>query len=220
MDRNQTIIDTIKKQGLLPLFYHADKETCIELTRALYSAGIRVIEFTNRGAAAEENFKALLNERDQTMKDLLLGVGTIKNATDAANFMEAGADFLISPVFDASVSDAAYIHKILWIPGCMTPTEIHEAEQAGCTLIKLFPGSMLGPSFVSAIKELFPKLQFIPTGGVEPDKENLEEWFDAGVCAVGMGSQLIGRKDLEKKQFEKIGIETKKVLKVINSIRE
>jgi 2-dehydro-3-deoxyphosphogluconate aldolase / (4S)-4-hydroxy-2-oxoglutarate aldolase len=220
MDRNETIKQVIRKQGLLPLFYHPDQEVCIEITRALFDVGIRVIEFTNRGEAALSNFRAIVKERNSSMKDLLLAVGTIRTSTEATSFIEAGADFLVSPVFDADVADIAYIQKILWIPGCMTPTEIHEAEKAGCTLIKLFPGNMLGPSFVSAIKELFPKLEFIPTGGVDTAKKNLEEWFSAGVCAVGMGSKLISKKQLEKKQYDKIATETKKLLKTLRSIKK
>lgn len=219
MDRNETIIQEIKKQGILPLFYHADQEVCLNLTRALYDVGLRVIEFTNRGPAAISNFRALMVERNANMKDLLLGAGTIRTAAEATAFIEAGADFLISPVFDANVCDAAYIQKVLWIPGCMTPTEIHAAERAGCTLIKLFPGNVLGPAFVSAIQELFPNLAFMPTGGVDTGKANLEEWFAAGVCAVGMGSKLIGKKQLEKKQYDKIAAETKKILKTVRSIK-
>jgi len=220
MDSHQSIIERIKEQGLLPLFYHADKEICLAVANALYAAGVRTIEFTNRGEHALENFKALKAARDSRMKDLLLAVGTIRNANDANSFMDAGADFLISPFFDADVADAAYIRKILWIPGCMTPTEIHVAENAGCTIVKLFPGNVLKPSFVQAIKELFPAIDLMPTGGVETDKENLKEWFDAGVCAVGMGSRLISKKLLQEKDFETIEKDTRKVLKRIAAIKK
>src|SRR5688572_28313105 len=158
MDRNEAIINAIKGQKLLPLFYHKDAGVCLETVRALYDAGIRAIEFTNRGASALDNFHKMVNAKNEVMKDLLLGVGTIRTAQQANQFINAGADFLISPVFDVAVSDAAYISKTPWIPGCMTPTEIHVAENAGCKLIKLFPGNVLGPSFVSAIKELFPNI--------------------------------------------------------------
>lgn len=218
MDRSEIIKQEIKQQGILPLFYHDDAETCMQVTRALYDAGVRAIEFTNRGEAALSNFKMLVETRSE-MQDLLLGVGTIRTAEQANQFIAAGADFLISPVFDFAIADAAYLSKVLWIPGCMTPTEIHMAEQAGCTMIKLFPGNVLGPSFVSGIRELFPKIDFMPTGGVEVDKENINAWLDAGVCAVGMGSKLISKKDLEKKQYDKIAQRTRKALKIINDSR-
>jgi 2-dehydro-3-deoxyphosphogluconate aldolase/(4S)-4-hydroxy-2-oxoglutarate aldolase len=218
MERNETIIQQLKQQKLLPLFFHSDASVCLETTKALYSAGIRSIEFTNRGEAAFDNFRSLVAARNENMKDLTLAVGTIRTPEQANRFMDAGADYLISPVFDADVCDAAYINKILWIPGCMTPTEIHVAEAAGCRLVKLFPGNTLGPSFVSGIKELFPAIDFMPTGGVETTKENLEAWFAAGVCAVGMGSKLVSKKLLDTKDYTTIGSETKKVLDLIAAI--
>ena len=219
MESKQIISDQLKQQGLLPLFYNSDAGVCIEITKALYFAGIRSIEFTNRGDAAMQNFKALVAERNKSMKDLTLAVGTIRTAEQANKFMEAGADYLISPVFDEDVCDAAYINKILWIPGCMTPTEIHVAENAGCKLVKLFPGNVLGPSFVSGIRELFPAVDFMPTGGVETTKDNLQAWFDAGVCAVGMGSKLISKKLMEEKNFTAIQKDTANVLEIIRSIK-
>lgn len=220
MDRNQSIIHQVKQQGVLPLFYHPDKQVCLDTTEALYAAGIRVIEFTNRGAEAFTNFNALQAAKQKAMPDLLLAVGTIRNAEQATRFIEAGADFLISPVFDADVADEAYLAKKLWIPGCMTPTEIHVAENAGCKLVKLFPGNVLGPSFVSGIKDLFPEMDFMPTGGVEVNKENISEWFKAGVCAVGLGSKLISKTVLENKDYSTITRLAKEALSIVQAIKK
>ncbi len=218
MGHHETIIQQLKQQKLLPLFYHSDATVCLEVTKALYAAGIRSIEFTNRGEAALKNFKALVAARNESMKDLSLAVGTIRMAEQANKFVEAGADYLISPVFDADVRDAAYINKVLWIPGCMTPTEIHIAENAGCRLVKLFPGNVLGPSFVAGIKELFPSVDFMPTGGVETDKANLEAWFASGVCAVGMGSKLVSKKRMDTKDYATIEQITRQALETIQTI--
>ncbi|MCX6198035.1 MAG: bifunctional 4-hydroxy-2-oxoglutarate aldolase/2-dehydro-3-deoxy-phosphogluconate aldolase [Bacteroidetes bacterium] len=220
MNPNEIIIQRLKQQKLLPLFYHSDKMVCLGVMNALYAAGIRIIEFTNRGDAALKNFKALVTVRNESMKDLLLSVGTIRTAAQAHSFSEAGADFLISPVFDSAVCAVADSHKKLLIPGCMTPTEIHVAENAGCQLIKLFPGNLLGPSFVNAIKELFPAVDFIPTGGVEVNKENLEAWFASGVCAVGMGSKLISKKLMDAKDFSAIENETRRAMELIQAITQ
>jgi len=220
MDRHEMIISQLKQQGLLPLFYHADQTVCLEVTRALYAAGIRTIEFTNRGEAALKNFSALVAEKERSMKDLQLAVGTIRTAEQANRFLEAGADFLVSPVFDEYVCDAAYINKILWIPGCMTPTEIHVAENAGCKVVKLFPGNVLGPSFVSSIRELFPSLHLMPTGGVEANEKNLSAWFEAGVCAVGMGSKLVSKELVEKKDYGTIEAMTRATLELIATIKK
>jgi len=208
----------VKKVKLLPLFYHDEIEVCKEMVKALYVAGIRCIEFTNRGPKALENFKLLLAHRNENYPDLVLAIGTIQNQKQAEAFIEAGADFLISPFFDQSIADAAYLHKKLWIPGCMTSTEIHIAEVAGCDLIKLFPGNVLGPGFVTAIKPLFPSVSFLVTGGVDTSKENLTTWFKAGVVGVGMGSKLINEEVLASKNYAAIEVETTKALGIINSL--
>src|SRR5687767_4655943 len=188
------IITIIKEQGLLPLYFHPDKKISVDILRALYRAGIRVVEYTNRGATAVENFRYMKSVVDKELEGMLLGAGTIKTEKHAHDFIDARADFLISPGWNKKVSKVAAGKNILWVPGCMTPTEIMKAEDAGAGLIKLFPGNLLGPAFVSAIKELFPDVLFIPTGGVKLEEENLTAWFNSGVCAVGAGSTLILKK--------------------------
>ncbi len=219
MEYQEQIIEAVKQQGVLPLFYHADPEVCLSITATLYEAGIRVIEFTNRGPQALANFQLLVKTRDEKWPGLLLAVGTIRSAEQAVKFIDAGADFLISPVFDADVCDVAYLHKKLWIPGCMTPTEVHVAENAGCKFVKLFPGNALGPDFVSAIRELFPEMLFMPTGGVDVSRENIGSWLDAGVCAVGLGSKLISKKRIADKDYAGIGQATKEALAIIQSLK-
>jgi 2-dehydro-3-deoxyphosphogluconate aldolase/(4S)-4-hydroxy-2-oxoglutarate aldolase len=95
----------------------------------------------------------------------------------------------VSPGFVPDVAAYCVSNDIFYAPGCMTPSEIIAAENAGIKFIKLFPGNMLGPEFLTTIKDIFPKLLFMPTGGVDTTKENIEGWFKAGVCAVGMGSK-------------------------------
>ncbi len=218
MNTQEIIINTVKQQKLMPLFYHADESVCIEVVKALYKAGIRTVEFTNRGDAALHNFKALIAERNRSMPDLFLAVGTIRTVNQANDFMDAGADFLISPVFDAAICKLIQSKNKWWIPGCMTPTEVHVAEHAGCHFVKLFPGNLLGPAFVSGIRVLFPNVSFMPTGGVEPNRQNLQSWFDAGVSAVGMGSTLITKKLIEEKQFTTIENNTRELLETIKAI--
>nr|WP_294990093.1 bifunctional 4-hydroxy-2-oxoglutarate aldolase/2-dehydro-3-deoxy-phosphogluconate aldolase [uncultured Sediminibacterium sp.] len=216
---NQQIIQSITAQGMLPLYYHPDSEVSLQVAKALYDAGVRVIEYTNRGEHALDNFKYLLAQRASVMPDMLLGIGTIKTIQDAQSFIDAGADFIICPGMIPAVAE--YVHKAgkIWVPGCMTSTEIMMAEQLGAKFIKLFPGNLLGPGFVSAIKELFPGIAFMPTGGVELDENNIQAWFSAGVKAVGMGSKLITKQLLEEKDYATINDQTKKVLDIIQRIK-
>jgi 2-dehydro-3-deoxyphosphogluconate aldolase / (4S)-4-hydroxy-2-oxoglutarate aldolase len=197
MQNETKVKEVIREQGILPLFYHKDSAACVKVMQVLYQSGIRCIEFTNRGKNALANFREMVAVRNQSMNDMILGVGTIHTAEDANKFLEEGADFLISPFFDSAVCDVAYMNKVLWIPGCMTPTEIHVAQQAGCQMIKLFPGNTLGASYIKAITPVFPGVEFMVTGGVKPEVQNLRKWFNAGVAAVGMGSKLLSKADME-----------------------
>ena len=220
MTKTQQITEAIVQQGMLPLYFNPDETVSVEILRAIYRAGIKAVEYTNRGEAALKNFTKMVEVRNAEMPGLLLGVGTIKNLQQAASYMAAGADFLVSPGFVKEVADYAVRENIFYAPGCMTPSEIIAAENTGIKFIKLFPGNMLGPEFLSGIKDIFPKLLFMPTGGVDTTKENIEGWFKAGVCAVGMGSKLISKKLMEAKDYNTIEQDTKKVLALIQLIKK
>lgn len=220
MINTESILHKVKEQGVIPLFYHEHAAISIDVVNALYEAGIRVVEYTNRGVNALQNFKALLAERDRKWPGLLLSVGTIKTAESAQQFIEAGTDFIICPGVIPTVAKATQDAGVLWVPGCMTPTEIITAEQHGARLVKLFPGNLLGPSFVSAVKELFPGLLFMPTGGVEVSEENMGTWFKAGVCAVGLGSKVISKELLEKKDYAMITSLAVKALQIVQEIKK
>jgi len=220
MATKKEITDVIVRQGILPLYFNADETVSIEVLRAIYKAGIKAVEYTNRGEAALNNFKKLVEVKNNEMPGLMLGVGTIKNLQHAENYVKAGADFLVSPGFVAELAAYANGEDIFYAPGCMTPTEIIAAENSGISFIKLFPGNLLGPEFLSSIKDIFPKLLFMPTGGVDTTRENIEGWFKAGVSAVGMGSKLISKKLMEQKDYATIERMTKEVLELISSIKK
>src|SRR5476651_931527 len=137
MSKKDIVLEAILTQGTLPLFFYEDADVSLEITRTLYKAGVRVFEYTNRGAAALANFKVLKKAQQDEMPDLYLGIGTIKTGAEAAAFISAGADFIVSPIVNPEVEKIASQHKLLWIPGCMTPTEIHTAQQHGAALIKI-----------------------------------------------------------------------------------
>jgi 2-dehydro-3-deoxyphosphogluconate aldolase/(4S)-4-hydroxy-2-oxoglutarate aldolase len=219
MSKIQQVSDAIAAQGMLPLYFNADQEVTIEILRALYRAGIKAIEYTSRGEAALSNFTKMVAIRNAEMPDLLLGIGTIKNLQQAQEYYEVGADFFISPGFVPEVAAFLKSKEVLYSPGCMTPTEIIAAENAGVKFIKLFPGNMLEPDFLSGIKDIFPKLLFMPTGGVDTTRANIEGWFKAGVSAVGMGSKLISKQLMADKDYAAIESETKAVLNLIESIK-
>lgn len=183
-------LKVIQDYPVIPVYYNEDEQTCIEVLKASYAGGIRVFEFTNRGGNAPQNFKALLAYRNEHFADMQLGIGTIKTVEQAEAYIKLGADFIVSPIVRADLAQVCAANNILWIPGCMTPTEINLAEELDAPLVKLFPGDTLGIGFLKAIKPLFPNLKFMPTGGVDVNKENIDSWLNAGVTALGFGSKL------------------------------
>lgn len=220
MDKKSTLLQLIPEQGILPLYFNKDTEISVNILKALYKAGIRTVEYTNRGEAALANFKKLRAVCDTELNGMYLGVGTIKNAESAQAFIDAGADYMISPGLVEDVAAVADKNGLLWVPGCMTPSEIIRAEQLGAKFVKLFPGNILGPAFMSTIKELFPGLLFMPTGGVELDKDNISGWFKAGVCAVGMGSKLVSKDVMENKKYDELIAATKEALDIVKSCKK
>lgn len=185
-----TILDKINNYPVIPVYYHDDSSKCVEILQACYDGGIRVFEFVNRGPKAMENFQILLEYKKRNLPDLFLGIGTIKDREKAKDFIQLGAEFIVSPIIEPSIAQETLEKGILWIPGCMTPSEIAVAEKLGASLIKLFPGDTLTPKFLQAVKPLFPALKFMPTGGVDVAENNIQEWFSAGVFSVGLGSKL------------------------------
>jgi 2-dehydro-3-deoxyphosphogluconate aldolase / (4S)-4-hydroxy-2-oxoglutarate aldolase len=219
MQTKESALNTILEQGLLPLFFYEDPEVSLEIIKTLYKSGIRTLEYTNRGPAALENFRFFKQALRETHPDLHLGIGTIKSTAEAEAFIEAGADYIVCPIVNPAVGDLTHEAGLLWIPGCFTPTEIYTAQQHKAALIKIFPANIVGPAFLSSIKELFAGQLFMPTGGVEIDKDNISTWFKSGVCAVGMGSKMISKEILENRDYAKLEELTQQAMEIIKTVR-
>ena len=185
---------TVLASGLVPLFYHGDAAVAGEVARALVDGGAAAVEFTNRGPGALRVFQELAGQ--PALRDAAsLGVGSVIDAPTAALFIAAGARFVVSPSFSAEVARLCNRRKIPYLPGCATPTEISTAEEWGAEIVKVFPGNMGGPAFIKDLLGPMPWSRLMPTGGVRLSAESLREWFAAGACCVGMGSDLV-RADL------------------------
>jgi len=215
MKIKKLVLNGILTQGMLPLFYHDSADVSLHVIEALYKAGVRVIEYTNRGKYALDNFKVLKKAQKKEMADMYIGIGTIKNVSDAEAFIDAGADFIVAPIINPEVAKVTAKHKLLWIPGCMTPTEIYAAQKHGADLIKIFPANIVGPAFISSIIDLFPGQLFMPTGGVELNPQNISSWFHAGVCAVGLGGKLITKEIMENGLYEELYQNTLKAMELV-----
>ncbi|HEY4653592.1 MAG TPA: bifunctional 4-hydroxy-2-oxoglutarate aldolase/2-dehydro-3-deoxy-phosphogluconate aldolase [Cyclobacteriaceae bacterium] len=213
-----TVVISMKETGMVPVFYHADLNIAKGVVDAAYAGGVRVFEFTNRGGNAYDVFTQLLTHTEQ-YPDLILGIGTILDGATTKKFIEAGAHFVVSPILKAEMATVCKAHDIMWTPGCATLTEIVTGKDLGAEVIKIFPGSVLGPGFVSAIMPVIPGLQLMPTGGVEPNEKNLSGWFKAGVICVGMGSQLFTKDIIAEKNWSLLTEKVSETLRIIRQIR-
>ena len=184
------MFEQLKTVPSVPVFYHADTGYATDILEACYHGGLRVFEFTLRGDQAYRVFAALKSYAEAHCPGLLLGIGTIFSETQAKQFLDAGADFIVQPVTVASVGEACQAAGKPWIPGAFTPNEIWTARVAGADMVKIFPGNAIGPAYVQALRGPMPDLPLMVTGGIAPEAGEIRKWIKAGVLAVGIGSQL------------------------------
>ena len=206
--------------GIIPVFYHADARVTMQVVNACYKGGCKVFEYTNRGENAKSNFAVLKKFIQENCPDMILGIGSILNSEQAAEFVELGADFIVSPILDKKTGKWCTKNDIYWVPGCGTLTECAKALTYGADIIKVFPGNVLGPGFVKAVLGPMPMLKLMPTGGVEPTEKSLNEWFKAGVICVGIGSQLISNSVIDNNDFDKLELNVKNAFTIIAQFRK
>jgi 2-dehydro-3-deoxyphosphogluconate aldolase / (4S)-4-hydroxy-2-oxoglutarate aldolase len=205
---NKKLSDT----RFLPLFNYADAEVCKMVIKSCYKAGLRAFELTNRDTMALEVFRQIVPWVEKECPDMSLGAGTILNEETAGHFIEAGADFIIAPIFDKSTAKFCRKSNIPYIPGCLTPTEMYKAYNAGSPVIKLFPGGTVGPDYVKHILAPLPHMRIVITGGVQFDEVTVKKWFDAGAFALGVGSSVFTKDRISKRDYASIESEIKRIM--------
>ena len=205
---------------MVPLFFHSDVTVAKKVLKACYDGGARLMEFTNRGDFALEVFTALTKYAVKELPGMIMGVGSVTDAAAASAYMLNGANFVVTPVLREDIAIVCNRRKVLWSPGCGSLTEIAKAEEMGAEIVKLFPGSTYGPSFVKGVLAPQPWTSIMPTGGVSPTEENLKSWFEAGVTCVGMGSKLMAKHADGSFDYNKIEQQTKQTLLLISSFRK
>ena len=214
------VVQAMKETGIVPVFYHSDLETCKNIIKASYEAGIRVFEFTNRGDFAHEVFGELNKYVQQNFEGMILGIGSILDAGTTSLYLQLGANFIVSPIMNAEMAKTCNRRKVAWMPGCGSVSEISNAEELGAEVVKIFPGTQVGgPAFVKGVKGPMPWSSIMPTGGVSPTKENLKEWFDAGVHCVGIGSKLFKKNDSGEYDFAQVKQTISEALQQVKELR-
>ena len=176
----------IETHGIVAVIRMQDTGRLRAVVDALAAGGVRALEVTMTVPRAIE----MIREIAPTLPaGFLFGAGTVLDAETAHRVIDAGAQFVVSPVFRRAVIDACHQHDVPALPGCMTPTEILEAWESGADIVKVFPATTFGPGYLKDVRAPLPQVKLMPTGGVTLD--NAGEWIRAGAVAVGVGSALL-----------------------------
>jgi 2-dehydro-3-deoxyphosphogluconate aldolase/(4S)-4-hydroxy-2-oxoglutarate aldolase len=212
------VLQTVTDQKLMPLFYHDDVELGKSILKACYDGGGRLLEFTNRGDFAHETFGALNRYALKELPGMLLGVGSIVDAPTAALYMQLGAHFIVSAALRPDIARICNRRKVAYMPGCASLSEIGQAEELGCEIVKLFPGSVYGANFIKSVMAPQPWTRIMPTGGVSTDEDNLTSWFGAGAVCVGMGSKLISSNVIKNRDLNSLTEKVRDTLSLIQRL--
>jgi len=202
--------------GIIPVVRCAFADQAIRVAETLVEAGMRAIEIT---LTVPDALKAIASLATRHRSGVLIGAGTVVDATMAQRAIDAGAQFVVSPGLVPAVNGVARGAGVTMLSGALTPTEILAALEAGTDLIKIFPAQALGgPSYIKALRGPFPDVPLVPTGGVS--LENVAEFFDAGATAVGVGSELVSRELLARSDWDGLGARARDFVAAVRASRK
>jgi 2-dehydro-3-deoxyphosphogluconate aldolase/(4S)-4-hydroxy-2-oxoglutarate aldolase len=222
MDRTMTTttrgraatVQAMEQLGVVAVIRMRDARKLRSVIDALAEGGVRAIEVT----MTVPNAVGLIGELAPTLPDgFLLGAGTVTDAATARAVIEAGARFVVGPVFRRDVMDACREQDVAVAPGCFSPTEILDAYEYGADIVKVFPATALGPQFIKDIRAPLPQLKLMPTGGVTLD--NAGDWIRAGAVVVGVGSALLDAAAIENGRLEVITANARRIVASVESAR-
>jgi 2-dehydro-3-deoxyphosphogluconate aldolase / (4S)-4-hydroxy-2-oxoglutarate aldolase len=212
-DRTETVRQ-IEQLGVVAVIRLRDPGKLRAVVDAIVAGGVRALEVTMTVPGAVELIRGLAPTLPE---GFLLGAGTVIDAETARAVVDAGAQFVISPVFKREVIVACHERGVPVAPGCFTPTEILEAHEAGADIVKLFPATTLGPQYIKDVRAPLPQVKLTPTGGVSP--ENAGDWIRAGAVAVAAGSSLLDAAAIESGRFEVITANARRFVENVAAAR-
>jgi len=194
-------VSTLREVGIIPIIRASSADAVMPVAEALLQAGLPVVEITLTVPNAIDAIGAVAK---RFAGKLLVGAGTVTDAESARRAAEAGAEFIVTPCLVREVIEAARRADVAVLPGALTPTEVFEAFRAGGDMVKVFPAqSVGGAAYLRALRGPFPDIPLVPTGGVT--LENVAELFKAGAAAVGVGTELISKDALDRRDYAAIG---------------
>ena len=215
-----SVLSAMIDQGGIPVFYHPDVEVCSKVIQACANGGAKCVEFTNRGDFAAHVFLDVARHFAKADPSVIMGVGSIVDAPTAGLYIANGANFVVGPLLNAEVGRLCNRRMIAYSPGCGSATEIGEAQELGCEIVKMFPGSSVGgPEFVKNVLGPMPWTKIMPTGGVEATEASLKAWFGAGIVACGIGSNLVTKALLDAQDYAGIEARVRDTVQMIKTIK-
>ena len=204
----------IEALGVVAVIRLKDPGKLRAVVDAMADGGVRALEVTMTVPGAVDLIRALA----PSLPDgFLLGAGTVTDAATAHAVIDAGARFVVGPVFRPDVIAACHEREVPALPGCFSPTEILAAHECGADIIKVFPATMLGPQYLKDVRAPLPQVKLMPTGGVTLD--NAGDWIRAGAVAVGIGSALLDPKAIESSRFDLIAANARRVVASVAAAR-
>jgi 2-dehydro-3-deoxyphosphogluconate aldolase/(4S)-4-hydroxy-2-oxoglutarate aldolase len=207
-------VGTIQQLGVVAVIRMRDAGRLREVVDAIAEGGVRAIEVTMTVPDAIGLITKLSASLPST---ILLGAGTVTEAATARAVIDAGARFVVGPVFRRDVIDACHERDVAAAPGCFSPTEILDAHEHGADIVKVFPATVLGPGFIKDVRAPLPQLRLMPTGGVTLD--NAGDWIRAGAIAVGVGSALLDAKAIEEGRLDVLANNARRIVASVASAR-
>ena len=205
----------IERAGIVAVIRIKDPGKLQAVVDAISEGGIRALEVTMTVPGAIELIAGLAPKMPH---GFLLGAGTVLDAETAIKVIDAGARFIVSPVFRRDVIAACHSRDVAVTPGCFTPTEILDAWDAGADIVKVFPATALGPGYIKDVRAPLPHVKLMPTGGVTLD--NAGDWITAGAVAVGVGSALTDAKAIEAGKFDVLRANAERIVRSVRAARE
>ncbi|HEV3141213.1 MAG TPA: bifunctional 4-hydroxy-2-oxoglutarate aldolase/2-dehydro-3-deoxy-phosphogluconate aldolase [Vicinamibacterales bacterium] len=204
----------IEELGVVAVIRLKDPQKLHAVVEALADGGVRALEVTMTVPRAVD----VIRELAPTLPaGFLLGAGTVTDVATARAVIDAGAAFVVGPVFRPAIIAACHERGVPAMPGCFSPTEILAAHEAGADIVKVFPATMLGPQFIKDVRAPLPQVKLMPTGGVTLD--NAGAWIAAGAVAVGVGSALLDAAAIDSGRFDVIAANARRVVASVSAAR-
>jgi len=211
--KRELILEEILKRKSVAVIRLKEADKLKKVIEALALGGVSVAEVT----MTVPNAIGLIKEVTQELsEDIIVGVGSVLNSDVAKQAIEAGAKYVVSPIFKKEIIDAAHEYDVPAMPGCFTPTEVLTAYEYGADVVKVFPADVLGMAFFKGILAPMPHLKLMPTGGVT--LTNAGDWIKAGAVAVGIGSALLDKEAIDAENYSKLTENAKLISQSINNV--